>query len=56
MPVDRFEAYIESTYRIQASERHDNVVDLVSSIGGAITGKGIKEFIKKLDNASEGKQ
>jgi hypothetical protein len=55
LPVDRFEAYAASAQRIEASERHDNVVDLVTSIGGTLTGKGIKEHMAKLEKATEGR-
>lgn len=55
MPVDRFTMYCQAAGRIHAGERRDTVTDLVSAIGGAITGKKIKEYVGKLDKASEGK-
>lgn len=54
LPVDRFEVYCDSMQRIEAGERRNTVVDLVTSIGGALTGKGIKEAIREMDNIAEG--
>lgn len=55
MPVDRFEAYATSARRIEAGERSNNVVDLVTAIGGTLTGKGIKEHLAGLNREAEGK-
>ena len=54
LPIDRFEAYAMSTRRIEAGERHDYVVDLVTAVGGVLTGKGIKEHIKLLSQEAQG--
>lgn len=55
MPVDRFEVYCGSMNRIEAGERRDTLVDLVTAIGGSLTGKGIKEAVKLMSDEAEGK-
>jgi len=42
--------------RIEAGERRDTILDLVTAIGGSLTGKGIKEAIKAMDKVAEGKK
>ena len=41
--------------RIEAGERRDTLVDLVTAIGGSLTGKGIKEAVKLMSDEAEGK-
>lgn len=54
LPVDRFEMYSDSVGRIEAGERRDNLIDLVTAIAGSLTGKGIKEAVKSLSNDADG--
>lgn len=54
LEVDKFDAYVESTKRIEAGERSSTVTDMIAAIGGALTGKGVKEFVKGLNAVADG--
>lgn len=54
LTVDRFELYGASAQRIEASERRNNVLDLVTAIAGSLTGKGLKEHFAYLEKQIEG--
>lgn len=48
MPVNRYQAYMESATRLREQERAEFILDVAQAVAGALGGKGIKEAIEKL--------
>ena len=48
MAIDKFELYAESVAKNELLKRRQFVIDTASSIGGALGGKGLDDYIDSL--------
>jgi hypothetical protein len=54
MQLDKFYLYVEAVIRKEFAERKVVVSDLVASIGIALSGKGLKEYLDQLKLDKDG--